>query len=225
MKEVKPDRPFSFTDRVGVATNSGRLVDVLRGAMDWIEAADLGRLLDSLVGDHAACRELFDGNDRIDHVGFLLPGWAKAVLSSAATAAGFPLAHRAFPSSLVARELGRITNQRRLATNIFKAYGRTQVGAMVAFEAFIPDVADAQVETWIRRGVCNHVAIAIGAPERFRRLRSTFAAAGVSMSAFMYDRAVYLPNEDATIMYFDLDRSEHPFRLELRAEGDLADPE
>jgi hypothetical protein len=219
-----PVRRFAFMDRIGPATEPARLVDVLRGAMEWIEAAALAPLLDSLLGQHTSHRALFDDTDRIDHIGFLLPGWAKAPLSPGAAAAGFPLAHRAFPSSLVARELGRITSQRRLATQIFKAYGRTQLGALVAFEAFIPAAADDRVEAWIRLGVCNHVAVVIESPERYRQIRSTFASVGIPMSGFMYDQAVYLPGEDATMMYFDLDRSEHPFRIELRTPGDHASP-
>lgn len=197
-----------------------RLVALLGDVRSWLEAARIEQLLDALTGD-PSLRALFDETDRIDHIGFLLPNWAKPIVSTAATDAGFPLGHRAFPSALLARELGRITGRRRLETQIFKAHGRSARGD-IAFEAFIPRTDDAQVETWIRGGVCNHVAIAMSAPERFAQVASRLVGAGIRMSSFMYGNAVYLPDEDATITYFDLDDSEHPFRLEVRAHGEHA---
>jgi len=194
---------------------------MLQGVKMWLEAAHTDQVLDALLAGRPYPRALFDATDRVDHIGFLLPNWAKPMISEAATEAGFPLGHRAFPSSLVARELGRISGRRRLETQIFKAYGRTATGE-VAFEAFIPATDDAQVEAWIRGGVCNHVAIVMSAAERFKLLFGALASSGVSMSGFMYGNAVYLVDEDATIMYFDVDDREHPFRLEVRTQGDHA---
>lgn len=200
------------------AERGDRLVAMLRAVKTWLEATQIAQLLDHILGQ-TAMRALFEPADRIDHVGFLLPNWSKPLISGAAADAGFPLGHRAFPSSLVARELGRICGRRRLETQIFKAHGRTGHGE-VAFEAFIPATDDGQVEAWIRSGVCNHVAIAMSAPERFVKVGAGMANAGVRMSGFMYGNAAYLADEDATIMYFDLDDSEHPFRLEVRAHGE-----
>jgi hypothetical protein len=218
---VRPDRPFSFTEALASeGSPEVRLSELLRGAKAWVEATNLELLLDALLVDRPSCRDLFDRNDKIDHIGFLLPMWAKALVSHSANAAGFALGHRAFPSALVARELGRLTNRRRLETQIFKAHCRSLTGSSFAFEAFIPATDDAQVEAWIRSGVGNHVAVAISDPARFREIRGALLASGLPMSGFMYNRAVYLHGEDATILYFDLDRSEHPFRLEIRAQGD-----
>lgn len=215
-----PRLPFT-TGVCAAADRAAALTEALRGAKAWLEAVDLGALLDELLAGHAECRATFTADDRIDHVGFLLPLWTKESLSPAASAAGFPLAHRAFPSSLITRELGRMTGQRRLPTQIFKAHGRTAAGDQVAFEAFLPAIDDARVEDWIRIGACNHIALRIATPERFQRIRDAFASAGFPMARFMYERPVYLPGEDATIQYFDLDNGEHPFRLEVRAAGDI----
>ncbi|HVK84826.1 MAG TPA: GH3 auxin-responsive promoter family protein [Kofleriaceae bacterium] len=218
-----PEAPrLAFTTRLcGAEDRVAALEDTLRGAKAWLELASIEALLDDLLAGHPACRAAFTADDRIDHVGFLLPLWSKELLSPAASAAGFPLAHRAFPSSLITRELGRMIGQRRLPTQIFKAHGRTTGGDQIAFEAFLPDTDDARVEEWIRLGACNHIALRIATPDRFPHIRDAFAAAGFAMARFMYERPVYLPGEDATIQYFDLDNGEHPFRLEVRAAGEI----
>lgn len=215
---------FSFTQHVSAAGDElARIVDVLRGAKDWLERVELGQFLDGALEGRARWRELFDARDSIDHIGFILPGWAKSLVSRAATTGGFPLNHKAFPSALFARELGRLLGRRRLETQIFKAHGRTASNAVVAFEAFIPSGEAEAVDTWVARGACNHVALLIDDAERFWRIRDAFLGAKIAMSGFMYDRAVYLPGEDSTIMYFDLDQSEFPLRLELRVAGEQID--
>jgi hypothetical protein len=213
--------PFGFPTWLdGDGEPYARLVTMLRHVRVWIEATNLPRLLDVLFTDNLRARALFGADDRLDHAGFLLPPWAKPLVSRAASEAGFPLGHRAFPSALVARELGRIVGRRRLETHIFKAYGRG-VNGKITFEAFIPATQDDVVEGWIRGGVCNHVAIAVAEPSRFVKIHDIFGELGVPMSGFMYNRAVCLPDEDATIMYFDLDTAKHPFRIEIRGEGEI----
>jgi hypothetical protein len=214
-------QPFSYVAWLdGDGSPHARLVALLRNVRGWLEDANLSRLLDTLFADRPRVRALFGADDRLDHAGFLLPPWAKPLVSRAASEAGFPLGHRAFPSSLVARELGRIMGRRRLETHIFKAHGRG-ANRPVTFEAFIPATTDEIVEGWIRRGVCNHVAVAVAEPSRFVKIYDSFNELGVRMSSFMYNRAVVLPDEDATIMYFDLDTGEHPFRIEIRGEGEI----
>lgn len=197
-----------------------RLVASLRGALEWLEDTSIDPLFDALLGEHPRCRALFGHADHLDHIGFLLPPWAKPMVGRAATAAGFPSGHRAFPSALVARELGRVVGKRRVETQIFKAHGRGQRHELVAFEAFIPNAPDTDVEDWIRQGIVQHVAVDIAEPARFDLIRDTFRTDGIPMAQFMFDRAVYLPGEDATIMYFDLDHGMHPFRLEVRVRGE-----
>jgi hypothetical protein len=213
---------FTFTRLVCDAPDRpAALAALLRGAKAWLEVTDLGALLDDLFADHPACRAQFTSDDRIDHAGFLLPRWTKELLGKTAAASGFPLAHKAFPSSLVTRELGRLVGQRRLPTMIFKASGRTAHGELTSVEAFIPDTDDARVEAWLRVNTCSHVAIRVADPARFAAIRDAVVAAGFPMSSFTYERSIYLPGEDATIQYFDLDGGEQPFRLEVRATGDL----
>jgi hypothetical protein len=193
---------------------------MLRAARTWFATTTLEELLDREFANKPGCRVLFDSSVRIDHIGFLVPRWAKDILSQAATEAGFPLGHRAFPSALIARELGRLSGKRRLATQIFKAYAHGD--AAPAFEAFIPAADDATVGRWIADGVIDHVAVVVP-PERFQEIRSTLVGAGFAIAGFMYGRAVYLPGEDATMTYFDLGGGEHPYRLEVRTRGDFED--
>ncbi|HEY4181370.1 MAG TPA: hypothetical protein VGM90_31205 [Kofleriaceae bacterium] len=204
----------------GAGERESRLVALLKGARAWLDGTDDERLFDAMLGEHPGARALIAEGDRLDHIGFLLPPWAKEMVGQAATAAGFPLGQRAFPSALVARDLGRVVGRRRVETQIFKAHGRGRDESLVAFEAFLPNAADADVEDWIRRGVVQHVALEIADPTRFITIHDTFAVAGIPMAQFMYGNAVYLPGEDATIAYFDLDAAEHPFRLEVRVKGE-----
>lgn len=216
-------RPFAF----GRALASGSmghdcLVDFLRSVHAWFDATPLERLLDEVFQQHPTCRSLFGDGAYIDHVGFLVPRWTRDLISHAATEAGFALGHRAFPSALIARELGRLSGQRRLPTQIFKAYASPASRCTPAFEAFIPAADDHVVEAWMRDGAIEHVAVVVE-PEYFNEIRATAVDAGFPIAGFMYGRATYLPGEDATMTYYDLGGGEHPYRLEVRSRGDLED--
>ncbi|HEY4058505.1 MAG TPA: hypothetical protein VGM39_17955 [Kofleriaceae bacterium] len=218
---MKPEQSFGFMDRLDDAgERETRLVALLKGARTWLEETNPDRLYDSMLGAQSRSRSFLAEGDRLDHIGFLLPPWAKEIVGKAATAAGFALGQRAFPSALVARDLGRVVGKRRVETQIFKAHGRGRDESLIAFEAFLPSAADADVEDWIRRGVVQHVALEMTDPARFCAIRASFVAEGIPMAQFMYGNAVYLPGEDATIAYFDLDGGEHPFRLEVRVRGE-----
>jgi len=184
------------------------------------ETRPLPRLLDEMLADHRRARAALEDALHLDHFGVLLAPSHRSLVSAAASAAGFPLAHAAFPSALFTRELGRLCGKRRVPTTIFKAHGRTASSNAIAVEIFFPDVDDAQASEWIARGVGNHVAVVLPDAASFTAAERALREDGLAVSGFMFDRPLYLVTEEVTIVYFDLEQGDAPLRLELRVAGD-----
>jgi len=212
-----------FGFRGALLADGDRATQLTRALADGktsFEARPLPVLLDELLAGRPRARAALDDALHLDHFGVLLAPSHRALVSAAASAAGFPLAHAAFPSALFTRELGRLSGKRRVPTTIFKAHGRTALSNALAIEVFFPDVADAQADEWIARGVGNHVAITMPDAASFEAATSALREDGLAISPFMYGRPLYLSTEEVTIVYFDLEASETPLRLELRVAGD-----
>ena len=203
---------------------SSRLIRCFTDAKAYLEHRPLPSILDQVLDGHARARAALDEAAALDHFGMLLPASCKALMSSAATAAGFPLAHAAFPSALFTRELGRLLGQRRLPTSIFKAYGRTARGTALATELFFPQVDEAQAQDWMRRGVGRHLAIetASRSADAIReRCMAAFAGRWAAGLLVHVRSSLFLPTEEVSIVYFDLEDAECPLRLELRVAADV----
>lgn len=150
------------------------------------------------------------------HIGFLTPpGPTKLALPKAATAAGFSMNHRSFPSTIMSRELGALLGERRVSTTIFKAYAARRSGMLLSFEAFIPDADEAIVTDWIERGVGCHLGVALRSIDAVLRAIEICRGAGFELPRFMGDRPVTNSAEDVTAFYADGDSVVGPLRLEF----------
>jgi hypothetical protein len=198
-----------------------RLTRTIAGGKAAFAARPLPSLLDQLLSGRPRARAALREALRLDHFGMLLSPADRPLLSTAAAAAGFPMAHAAFPSALFTRELGRLLEQRRVPTTIFKAHGRTASGNALAIEVFLPQIDDAQAEAWMARGVGNHVALVLPDAAAFTAATQALRDDGLRISWFMFDQPLYISTEEVTLVYFDLEESDAPLRLELRVAGDV----
>lgn len=199
------------------------LTSVIAGGKLAFETLPLPSLLDQLLAGRPGARAALDAALRLDHFGMLLAPGDRVQLAAAAAAAGFPLAHAAFPSALFTRELGRLADKPHVPTIIFKAHGRTALGGSLAIEIFVPEIDVAQAEVWISRGVGNHVAISLADRAAFAAAERALRDEGLRVSWFMADRPLFIPAEGVTLVYFDLEEGDTPLRLELRVAGDVTE--
>ena len=202
-----------------------RLRRCLLDAKRFFDTTATTELLDRLLSRKQACRSLVGSAARLDHIGLVVPPGTEGIISSLAAAAGFPLGHTTLSSILLTRELGQLARKPSVPTTVFKQYGTTVAGQLVAVEAFVPKEDERLVRTWIERRIGSHLAIELNDASLFAEVRRVFPAEGLEMPSFMNDCPHFAVEEGATIMYFELDLGAVPLRLEVRARGDLSDLE
>jgi hypothetical protein len=189
----------------------------LTAAKRFLDALSVADLVAALVRNEADRAPVAAAE--VDHIGFLAPPGAEALIATAAERAGFSAGGIAFPSEFLARELAARAGRTR-PTTVVKHFGHTPAGRRVAVEVFVAEYDAPEVLRWIAEGVGVHVALEVGR-EAFVEALRVLPHAGLTMPSFAGGRPHFIAREDVTIAYFDRGRPARPRRLEVRGKGDL----
>jgi hypothetical protein len=144
-----------------------------------------------------------------------VPPGAEAAFRAAAAAAGFDRPTAAFPSRLVARELGMLAGSERVPTIVAKQRGAIDGHGAVAVEAFVPRAEDGLARGWLEHDVACHLAVDVAHAAAFEQVVARFPALGFPMPPFL-DGPHRVAAERATIAYFELGPAAPLPRLEVR---------
>jgi hypothetical protein len=176
-----------------------------KAALDGYDTERVNALLRVPFGlSDAGSAELAGHLLGVHHVGFLLPRQAEPHLERLARQAGFRGEHRAYPSALVARELGTLAGKELVPTTIHHFDGRSQSGSEISVEVFVPDAPEEQVRSWIGQGVAAHLALRARSRAAIFAIFELLGAAGNQLASFMKGRPMENPSEGSISLYYDL---------------------
>lgn len=201
--------------RVLLQPEGDRVADCMQGAARFLTTTTPAQFLASVISQRSSLQRLLDIVSGFDHVGFLAPMQALADLRTAAERAGFGPGHRAFPSTILARELAQLASRDAVPTTIFRSSGVSVNGTPGAVEVFMPGAVEAEVvRRWIREGVGAHIAFRLERRSRFTELIEAMEEEGFRIPAFMNGGTLTNPLVKLTAVYFDR-RPDPPVRLEF----------
>jgi hypothetical protein len=154
----------------------------------------------------------------IDHVGFMAPSSAAALLPKVAADAGFDAGHRSFPSTVLARELGALIGVSEVPTTVFRAWGMSDSDRHMTVEAFVVQGVKPEVEAaWIRTGVAGHTAFAVESLAALHQVAIVMSEQGWSPPAGVGAQPAWNAAEELALVYFDRRLDGRTVRLEYCA--------
>jgi len=193
------------------------LSQCLEHAASFLAAATPASVLRALLAP-AASVQVAARVTALDHVGFLAPSSAAALLPQEAAAAGFGQGHRSFPSTVVASERGALLGTPAVPTTVFRAWGWSRAGRAMTVEAFTVDGLPDDIESaWIRAGVATHVALSVAGADDLDEVSAVMVRERWEAPAGVSDGPAWNPDQGLALAYFDRPGAERVVRLEYCA--------
>jgi hypothetical protein len=188
----------------------------LESVAQFLRSTTAAQVLDAMVDAPARRSRLAALVEDLDHIGFMASSEAEPRLGRAARAAGFDADQRAFPSTILARELSALLRRDSVETTIFKLQGKTPEGTSIAVEVSMPhEVEPAIVRDWIRRGIGAHVALRLRDRSAFGEASEVLQEEGFLIAPQMRDGPAANAAERIEVVYFGRPYPEDTVGLEL----------
>jgi hypothetical protein len=183
--------------------NGDQVSHRLESVAQFLRSTTAAQVLEAMVEAPARRSRLGELVEDVDHVGFMAPSEAEPRLGRAARAAGFDAGRRAFPSTILARELSALLRRDSVETTIFKLQGKRPEGTPIAVEVSMPrEVEPAIVRDWIHRGVGAHVALRLRDRSGFREASQVLQEEGFLVAPQMLDGPAANAAERIEVVYF-----------------------
>ncbi len=150
------------------------------------------------------------------HLGFLAPfGTDIEEVKRIALEAGFDQPPMSFASEVMSRELALLADLEAVPTRILKVFATAEGGQRNGFEAFLPDVSEAQLSQWVSQAVGTHLGIGLKQREQVWEAIKVCREAGFVPPDFLCGKPAVNQAEDILVMYADGELEGLPLRLEL----------
>jgi len=182
----------------------------------FLDGASIADVLAVLFKDDANRRSVMESVLSIFHVGFLVEMHPQTIdwLRAWATEVGLASRHIVFESTIISRELGKLSGRHEVPTTIFNAFQHER-GSANYIEVLIPNHPDEIVTDWIEQEVGTHIGMTLADTSLFLKVRDAFLAEGFEIPAFMEGRPMTNAAVGASSIYFDKSYGGRTVRIEL----------
>lgn len=190
------------------------IIVTIRETLEIKSSDVLETLIPNLTGEvYKQIESLVSG---VEHIAFMVPQETKIeLLKTIASQTGFSENQVLFPSTFMAKELGKLIGKKEVPLQIFKAFGKNDRNEVIGIEVFIPKEKNSIVHQWIDQGICTHIALRAKSYESIEQINRILKAQHIEMAEIMQGAPRENLQEGSVSAYYDTYIGTDRFRLEF----------
>lgn len=215
---VARDLAHSFRESIqSPGTADERFYRCLARSRQFVDDTSIPGLLDSLFEAPENRRAVSESLSDILHIGFIFPDENLSITEMAREAerAGMGPDIETFSSTIVSRELGKLSGLPMVPTKIHIITTETTSACTAYVEIFIPDAERGLVDKWVEEEVGTHVGLTLSSHTALMTAQQAFQAEGFEVPAFMRGQPIINVEAGIAAIYFEKSFPSGKVRLEL----------